>query len=199
MKQFIYITIIALLTACAFEGKELPYIEKIPPLSNVPGAGISFVIPDEEGWMLFDPDGKGAMIARQGNSKIESYIISLDYYQQPIPETEYKFKQLYQTLKQGEISPPRYNPLVIEDHRRDFKKNYCLDFYYLVEDSQPKEMPAGDTYMLLETMGLFAVHPNIPNYMVRVAYSYRYAKGHEDPQFKKKAKWVLEQLTFTNQ
>ncbi len=199
MKPSIYIAILILLASCDLGEKEASYIEKIPRLSNVPGAGISFVIPDEEGWMLFDPDGKGAMIARQGRSKIESYIISLDTYQQSVPKTEDKFKQLYQVLKQGETSPPRYNPLVIEDRLRDSKNSYCIDFYYLVEDSQPKKLPVGDDYMLLETMGFFAVHPNIPNYMVRVAYSYRYAKGHEDPQFKTKAKWVLEQLTFTNQ
>ena len=75
----------------------------------------------------------------------------------------------------------------------------CERIWRTFEDEKANDGPTGDSYMFLETMGFFAAHPNIPNYMVRVAYSYRYIKGHEDPLFKKKAKWVFDQFVYKNQ
>lgn len=197
MNRLLIVIIFQFLVSCATVSEGPPYIKKIPPLTQVPGLGVSFTIPDEEGWMLFDPDGKGSTIVKVGRTKIESYVISLDSFQLPDSDTSYDFRKLYEASKKGEITPPRYSSLVIKDEAN--KSESEISFYYLVEDHQPIKIRAGDEHMLLETMGVFAKHPKIPNNIVRIAYSYRYAIGNEDPEFKKKAKWVLDQITFTNQ
>lgn len=178
---------------------ESPSIQEIAPLTQIPGLGVSFKIPNEDGWMLFDPDGKGSFISKSGQTKIESYIISLDSYKQPIPDKESEFNQLYDTLKSREIEDPRYRLLTIEEKPRDSSSKFAINFYYLVEDHQPIEKPTDQSYMLIETMGFFASHPNIPDNLIRVAYSYRYIKGHEDSNFKNKARWVLSNVEFSRQ
>jgi hypothetical protein len=197
--RILFFAILIFLVACNSQQKGPPYIKEIAPLSKIPGIGVSFVIPNEKGWMLFDPDGKGSFISKFGQTKIESYIISLDCYQQSIPETVSEFKKLYKVLEQRETESPRYKPLLIQEQLLDTHNKFAIKFHYLVEDHQPKEKPIGYEYMLLETMGYFVVHPNIPDNMVRIAYSHRYVEGHEDPKFKEKAKWVLDQVVFTNQ
>ena len=74
-----------------------------------------------------------------------------------------------------------------------------MNFYYLVEDHQPEKKPPDDEYMLLQALGVVAVHPHIPDFIVGITYSHRYATGNEDPGFKEKAKWVMEHLTYTNE
>ncbi|MHB8811120.1 MAG: hypothetical protein ACYC9M_14075 [Desulfobulbaceae bacterium] len=195
-RRFIILTIFLLLTSRLSLAEALPYTEPIPPLSQVPGKGILFTVPDENGWMLFDPDGKGSTIVKQGKSKIESYVISLDYYQQPNPKSENEFKELYEILKQRELAPPRYRGLHADEEFNYSRGKYFLIFYYLIEDHEACHMPLGQKYLLLEVMGFLAVHPDNPDLIVRVAYTYRYSPGHEDHKFKEKAKWVLDQATF---
>ncbi|MBU2630389.1 MAG: hypothetical protein KKE61_17390, partial [Proteobacteria bacterium] len=104
MKKFIFLILIAIIfTVCNSCSNGPPYIKKLPPLSKVPGIGVNFIIPDEEGWMLFDPDGKGSMIVKHGPSEKESYVISLDFYNQSKPKTLSEFQTLYNTLKDREL------------------------------------------------------------------------------------------------
>ena len=183
--------------SCVSDINGPPYTTNLAPLSKIPGLGSSLVIPNEDGWILFDPDGKGSFITKFGQTEIESYVISLDRYNHAVPNSSDEFRKLYEILKQREISVPRYKLLLVKESARASLSTYALDFYYLVEDHQPIELPNGDEYMLLETMGFFALHPYIPDTLIRVAYSYRYAKGHEDSLFAEKAKWVLGNVVFT--
>lgn len=103
-----------LLVSCATQ-EGPPYYQSIPPLSQVPSVGVSFVIPDEEGWAFFDPDGKGSAIVKSGKTKIESYAISLDYFRQSSLKTEGEFREIYERLKRGEderLRVPGTGPLL---------------------------------------------------------------------------------------
>ncbi len=196
MKKLIALIIITLLcNACTSSGG-LPYIKEISALTKVPGLGATFVIPDEEGWMFFDPDGKGSMIVKHGKSEIESYIISLDRYKQPAPESVEEFDSLYNTLKNREINNPRYKLIKVNEKPISSRGNYFIGFYYLVEDYRASNKPKGTEYMLLETMGFFTVNPEIPDNLVRVSYSHRYLPNNQDGKFEEKARWVLENVSF---
>lgn len=179
--------------------QEPPFIKPVAPLQTVPGFGVTFIIPDEDGWMFFDPDGEGSVIGKTGKTEIESYIISLDYYQKTVPESFAEFYRIYETLEKVEIAPPRHQPLIVETNARNNENYHLIDFYYLVEDYQPEIMPSGQNFMYLEAMGFFMEHPNIPDIMIRVAYSHRYKAGNEDPSFKQKAQWVLDRVELTGQ
>lgn len=149
--------------------------------------------------MFFDPDGKGSMIVKQGKSDIESYVISLDLYEQPTPETAEKFNSLYSALKSSELNHPRYK--VVSSHEKpiSISDKYFIEFHYLVEDYEASNMPANQKYLLLETMGFFTVNPEVPDNLVRVSYSYRYLPKNKDPDFKEKADWVLKNVDFVSQ
>lgn len=199
MYRVITLTFVLLLSSCASSPGGSPAVKKVPPLAQVPGRGVTFTIPKESGWFLFNPDGKGATIMKSGKTEIESYGISLDFYRLPIPETALDFKEGYDKLTRAETSPPRYKLLAIEDNINEVDNRFNINFYYQVEDHQAVKIPLGDKFMLLEAMGLLAVHPSIPDYIVRISYSHRYSIGHGDPKFKEKAKWVIDNVVFTNQ
>jgi hypothetical protein len=200
MKKFILLILIAVFSSvCNSYSSEPPYIKNLPPLSKVPGVGVNFIIPDEEGWMLFDPDGKGSMIVKHGASENESYAISLDFYNQSQPKTVSEFQTLYNILKDREVKPPRYKSIIANENQRIDTGDYFIEFYYLVEDHEASKMPKNAKFMLMETMGIFAVNPEIPDNLVRVAYSHRYLPNNKDNQFREKAKWVLENVTFISQ
>ncbi len=175
---------------------EPPYIKAIPPLVRVPGEGVSFVIPNEQGWMFFDPDGKGATIAKIGQSEAETYTISLDIYDQDSQVSEQEFRQFYEAQKQRELDGPRYISRVAEDEVDKSKSHPWVGFYYLVEDHEARNMPSDQEFLLLETMGYLAINPENPGVILRVAYSYRYIPGHEDSNFREKAEWVLDHTEF---
>jgi len=147
--------------------------------------------------MLFNPDGKGSIISKFGQTKIETYSITLDKYKQAVPKTVLEFENIYQILENRETQAPRFKALKIIKKPIEPMGKYALGFYYLIEDNNPTKIPAGDDYMLIETMGYFAVHPYIPNYLIRISYSHRYAIGNKDPEFNKKAKWVINQVTLS--
>ncbi len=50
-------------------------------------------------------------------------------------------------------------------------------------DSMAETPPPGDKNMLLQAMGIRAEHPSIPEYIVRITYSHRYAIGNEELNF----------------
>jgi len=182
-------------SACDSSGGP-PYIKEIPALTTVPGLGATFLIPDEEGWMFYDPDGKGSLIVKHGKSKIESYVISLDSYKQPVPKSLEEFNSLYNTLKNRELGDPRYKVISATEKPNATRGKYFVEFHYLVEDYKASKMPEGTEYLLLETMGFFTVNPETPDTLVRVAYSYRYLPKNIDKSFKKKASWVLENVNY---
>jgi hypothetical protein len=199
MKKLIALIIITLLcTACASSGGP-PYIKEIAALTKVPGLGATFVIPDEDGWMFFDPDGKGSMLVKHGKSKIESYVISLDRYTQPAPESVEEFHSLYRMLKNKELGDPRYKVISAIEKPINSRGNYFIEFHYLVEDYKASNMPKSTEYMLLETMGFFTVNPETPDNLARVSYSHRYLPNNKDGNFKEKAGWVLENVNFVPQ
>jgi len=149
--------------------------------------------------MFFDPDGKGSLIVKNGNSKIESYVISLDYYKQPLPISIEEFDSLYNTLKSSEFDDPRYKVISATEKPVTTRGKYFVEFHYLVEDYKASKMPEGTEYLLLETMGFFTVNPETPDNLVRVSYSYRHLPKNKDKSFNKKASWVLENVTFVPQ
>jgi len=199
MDKLIALILISILCSACTSSGGLPYIKEIPALTKVPGIGATFVIPDEEGWMFFDPDGKGSMIVKHGKSKIESYVISLDIYKQPAPESDEEFISLYSTLKNRELSDPRYKVISVIEKPINHRGNYFIEFHYLVEDYKASNMPKSTEYMLLETMGFFTVNPEIPDNLARVSYSHRYLPNNQDCGFKDKARWVLENVSFVPQ
>lgn len=199
MNKLIALIVIAVMcNACAPSGGP-PYVKKIPALTTVPGQGATFLIPDEEGWMFFDPDGRGSLIVKHGNSKIESYVISLEYYKQPLPKSIEEFDSLYNTLKSRELGDPRYKVISATEKPVATRGEYFVEFHYLVEDYKASKMPEGTEYLLLETMGFFTVNPEVPDNLIRVAYSYRYLPKNIDKNFKKNAGWVLDNVNFVPQ
>ncbi len=197
-RLFVLISILLSVSCANIPGDPLP-AKEVPPLAKVPGRGVTFTIPNEDGWFLFNPDGRGATIMKSGETKVESYAISLDFYRVPIPETDSEFKKAYENLKKIAISPPRYKSLATEESFNSDNNRFEMNFYYLVEDHQAEKNPPGDKYMLLQAMGILAEHPSIPDYIVRITYSHRYAIGNEDLNFKEKAKWVMENAAYINQ
>ena len=136
------------------------------------------------------------MIVKHGKSKIESYVISLDRYKQPEPETVEEFNSLYNTLKTRELSDPRYKVLSAIETPINSNGNYYIEFHYLVEDHKASNLPKSTEYMLMETMWFFTVNPKIPDNLARVVYSHRYLPNNQDGNFKEKALWVLENVSF---
>ena len=192
------ILIISLLLASCAAGP--PYVGEIPPLSKIPGVGVSFTIPDENGWHLFDPDGKGSMIVKTGKTKLESYIISLTYNKHTTPLSEAKFRELYETKQtMGWHPPERYKVILSKEEPISSRGKYFNSFYYLVEDHQAKIMPSGEKHMLLEVMAFFAANPNDLTTTVEISYSYRYSPKNKDNKFKEKAKWVLDHALFVKE
>jgi hypothetical protein len=192
----ILITIIC--NACVSLGGP-PYIKEVAALTKVPGLGATFVIPNEEGWMLFDPDGKGSLIVKYGGSKIESYVISLDLYKQSAPESDEEFISFYDRLKNRELGDPRYKVISSNENPINSRGSYFIEFHYLVEDHKALNMPKGTDYMLLETMGFFTVNPEMPENLLRISYSHRYLPDNRDSRFKEKARWALENVSFLAQ
>jgi hypothetical protein len=197
MKHLLHMFLVLASLSLCCNAAEPPYVQAIPPLVRVPGQGLSFLIPDESGWMFFDPDGKGSTIVKFGQSELESYVIALDVYDQNSEKTAQEFRELYEILKKRELAGPRYAPRDVVDQFNASKDKPWIDFYYLVEDHEAIRLPQGQDFMLMESMGYFAINPHEPNVIVRVSYSYRYSPGHEDGNFKDKAKWVLDRATFT--
>lgn len=199
MSRFISLFAITLLLASCTVREESTYYKSIPPLSQVPGVGVSFVIPNEDGWAFFDPNGKGATIVKSGKTKIESYVISLLYMKESSPISEGKFQDLYDKLEKDETESSRYKAHVIENEFSYLHNNSIVNFYYFIEDHGAIKLPNNSNHMLLEAMGIITVDPNRPDTLLKIAYTHRYAPGNEDPNFKEKAKWVLDHVEFIKQ
>ncbi len=175
-------------------GDSANYIE---PLSKIPSRGICLTSPDEKDWFIFDPDGKGGYLAKAGPSKKESYAISVEYSPVRSPGFKSKKEFLEWAKKYHNMDSERFKIRSTNVELDSSHSSYFVNHYILAEDHGANKMPKNQKYAMVEAMGFFACHPDNPNLVIKVGYSYRYYQGHEDPDFKKKAKWVLDQVTFT--
>ncbi|MCP4237824.1 MAG: hypothetical protein GY770_30360, partial [Aestuariibacter sp.] len=105
-----------------------------------------FTIPNQEGWAFFDPDGKGSNIVKSGKSKIESYFITLDQYNQSVPRSEIEFHNLYEVLKNREVNSSRYKVRKIKDGIVKSGSSYLVNFYYFFEDYGAIQIPEDSNY-----------------------------------------------------
>ena len=170
-------------------------IDYFPPLTEMPGRGISLTSPDEKGWFVFDPDGKGAGLVKAGPTNTESYAITISYYDSSNFKSENQFLDLVKKMNTG--NSDRFKVRKNKEELDHSRGAYFVNYYSLAEDYGAHKMPKDQSFALLEIMGFYTRHPNDPSLMIKVEYSYRYYPGHEDPEFKKKAEWVLNHAIFT--
>lgn len=169
-------------------------IDYYPPLTKMQGRGITLTSPDEKGWFEFNPEGKGAALVKAGPTNHESYSIIITYFNSSSFKSENEFLDSVKKLNTG--SPNRFKVLSRIAELNPSRGAYFVNYYSLAEDYGARRMPKDQTFALLEIMGFYTRHPDDPTRIIKVEYSYRYYPGHEDPEFKKKAEWVLNQVTF---
>jgi hypothetical protein len=168
----------------------------VTPRTKLPGKGITVISPDEEGWLFFDPDGKGKHLAKDGATRIETYAINLNYHRSGNFKSEDEFLE---TIKQILTYTEKRFKLRSANVKLNPKRGpYFVNFHILSEDYEANQMPKDKKFALIEMMGFYARHPDEPSLIIMLQYSYRYYPGHEDPEFKKKAAWVIKNATFTN-
>jgi hypothetical protein len=170
-------------------------IEAFPPQTEMQGRGITLISPEEKGWFAFDPKGNGAALMKAGQSKSECYAIVITNFRATNFKSEKDF--LNQIKQMNTENPNRFKIRSTKEELNSLRGPYFANYYGLYEYYGIHSMPKGNNFALLEKMGFSALHPNDPGLIIRVEYSYRYYPGHEDPEFKKKAQWVLEHATFT--
>jgi hypothetical protein len=169
-------------------------IECLSPLTKIPAHGITLTSPDEKGWLVHDPDGKGAYLGKEGPTKSESYVISITHFNHIVKSEQ----ELLDSVKQMNTgSSDRYKLRIASAEFNRSRGAYFVNYYGLTEDHGAHQMPRGKDFALLEILGFYARHPDDPGHIIKVEYSYRYYSGHEDPEFKKKAEWVLNNAVFT--
>jgi hypothetical protein len=171
--------------------------QAVAPRTKFPRRGIILVSPDEDGWRLSNDTGTVISLSKYGPTKIETYLIEVR-----VNDIEHGLK--CEKLLAGSVNGfsggevgDRFKIRMSQAELDPSRGPNFGNYYLLSEDYAARGMPANQRYALLEEMGFMACHPNDPRLFVRVGYSYRYYPGHEDPEFKKKAKWVLDQMLFT--
>ncbi|MDD5760129.1 MAG: hypothetical protein PHI06_13725 [Desulfobulbaceae bacterium] len=183
------------LTAFSFYayGDEIDYF---PPLTKMPAHGITLTSPDEKGWFVSDPDGKGAYLLKVGPTKSETYAIVITMHSNNhIIKSDDELLDYVKRMNRGSSDRFKYR-LTNEEFNRSH--GVCFVSYYgLAEDHLAPQMPKGKEFALLEISGFYARHPDDPGLIIQVEYSYRYYPGHEDLDFKKKAEWVFKNAFFT--
>jgi len=168
----------------------------IAPQTTLPTpAGVFVVSPDENGWILFNPSGGGTAIVKHGPTKLESY--GIDARSITVPKSRSCEKEFPAAVKLlTAMDPNRFTPRLQQVEADSSRGANFVNYYVLVEDHGAHGMPKDQSFALFEVMGLMGCHPYNPDLLVTVDYSYRYYPGHDDPEFKKKAKWVLDRVTF---
>jgi hypothetical protein len=178
--------------------------DRVAPGTKLAGRGISLVSPNEYGWLVLNRGEKGAsvgvtrglILAKYGPTRRETYTIQADYLKSAGSQCE---KDLPGGIKApfNATAPERFKIRLQQAELDPLRGPNFASYYVLAEDYGAHGMPENEKYALLEEMGLAACHPNDPGLLVKVGYSYRYYTGHEDREFKKKAKWVLDHVMFT--
>jgi hypothetical protein len=196
-RQHTTLTVLLLLGCCVCSYAAAD--DRLHPQTKFASHGISLLSPDEDGWVVFNPTGKDPTLAKYGATRIETYSIQISYSKSPSSARacERDFAGIAKR-----INTTVSDRFKVRVNRADLDLSrgpYFVNYYVLAEDYGAHGKPSTQQYALFEQMGFFACDPNDPDRLVRVEYSYRYYPGHEDPEFKAKAKWVLDRATFTTQ
>lgn len=190
--RLFFLIVLYIAIACSSYGGDVDYVS---PLTQIPARGVSLTSPEEKGWFIIDPDGKGAYLAKVGATKSETYAIAITYFESINFKSE---KEFLDSVKQrNRASSERFKIRTANEELNRLRGPYFVNYYSLAEDSGAHQMPKGKSFAIIEIMGFYARHPNDPGRLVKVEYSYRYYPGNEDSEFKKKAEWVLDHATFT--
>ncbi len=105
----------------------------------MPARGISLVSPDEKGWFVFDPDGKGSSLVKSGPTKSESHAITITYMQSTGLESE---KEFLDTVKQKTgSSDDRFKIREKNEELDRSRGTYFAKYYRLSEDHGAHQMP----------------------------------------------------------
>lgn len=170
--------------------------DPVSPLTEFQFPGISLTIPDEDGWLEFNPKNKDitGFVKDGPNIKSESYVISVEIYNSTGLRSE---EELLELVKNQSTGGSRLKFLVSDAELDRSRGVYFVKSYMLAEDHGAHQMPKDESFALLEAMSFNALHPYDPDALVSVSYSHRYYPGYEDPGFRNKAKWLLDHAVFT--
>src|SRR5207244_11769572 len=112
--------------------------EEIPPRTRLDGVGISFITPDESGWIKVK-QAHGQALARFAATKVESYTIQMDYLRSPCPESE---EALIVLVKQSlESNSTRFKVRSVSVELNRTRAPFFANYHMLSEDYAASKMP----------------------------------------------------------
>lgn len=195
-KSLVYATILMFLVS---SGISFAYNrgEKLNPSTEFEVFGFNIVSPAEKGWVTFIESPAELALGKLGDSKYESYAITASIFKLPSVNSEEDFLTCIKKARKDDTDPERFKILEDEENLSPEKGTYCVAYHTLCEDYSAAKMPRDKEYLLFEMAGFYWRSPFNPNIGMHVGYSQRCFPENQDPDFDKKAQYIIDQFNLS--
>ncbi|UCB56623.1 MAG: hypothetical protein JSV30_05285 [Candidatus Omnitrophota bacterium] len=195
-KRLIYATILMFLVS---SGISFAYNkrEKVKPSTELQVFGVKFVSPAEKGWVKLVENPGQLALGKEGNSKYETYAITASLFKLPSVDSEEDFLACIRKGRKDDTDPERFKILEDQDNLCPEKGSYYVAYHTLSEDYAAAKMPRDKEYLLFEMTGFYWRSAYNPNIGIHVGYSQRCFPENQDPDFDKKAEYIIDQFKLS--
>ena len=171
-------------------------VDSLRPKTELQGGGVSYLSPDEDGWIVERSVKQWSLLGKYAANKAESYSIQMTHIKAACPASKEAFIETVRRSLQTTLPRFKLRSTSVEEDKTG--RAYArVNYYFLTEDYGAHKMPADQSYALLEAQGSYSCHPYDATVVEKAEYSYRYYPGDRDPNFKTNAQWVLDHVRFT--
>jgi hypothetical protein len=190
--QRIFIAVIALITAGCASQPRYPLFESGQRVSQ---PGISFIAPSGSTWSVFLHTNYQFVLARNGKTPNESYIVNVSVMQLPALSSNAAFLEHVKKGRTAEPQTGRFEVIRNSEELGTQRKETCVMHRSISKDFGAKR---GGDYTIYETYGMNCIHPSKPQIGMFIELSRKAPPDSPDPGFEQLGVELLASVRFND-